>query len=72
MDLTPWTTGDTAAQEQAGYNDGRRHCIEGWCVDSMASDGPDTPWSRGYARGWNDAQAAGLHGTGKPQTGRHS
>lgn len=60
MDLTPWTTHDLPAQEQAGYEEGGAHCRAGWCVDNTEAD---TPFMKGYRRGWDDLYAAGLNGT---------
>lgn len=64
MNLQPWLDGDEAAQEQEGYKDGQLHCKQGWVVDCALPPNPmDTPWVHGYCRGWDEAKAAGLHGT---------
>ncbi len=64
MNLQPWITGDLAGQENEGYLEGQRHCKQGWCTDNSSDDsGMDTPFLRGYRRGWDDTQRAGLHGT---------
>lgn len=66
MNLQPWTDGDLAAQERAGYDEGHRHCRQGWCQDCMADGHVDTPFARGYRRGWAAARDAGLHGKEMP------
>jgi hypothetical protein len=64
MNLQPWIDGDLAGQEAEGYKDGQQHCKEGWCTDNSSDDsGMDTPYLRGYRRGWDAAKRAGLHGT---------
>lgn len=60
MNIQPWTDGDLAGQEAEGYKDGQLHCKQGCGVDGYSSD---TPYMTGYRRGWEEANAAGLHGT---------
>lgn len=63
MNLQPWIDGNIAGQEAEGYKVGQLHCKQGWCCDGNA----DTPFSRGYNRGWDDAKKTGLHGTMPPK-----
>lgn len=62
MNLQPWIDGDLAGQENEGYLTGRIHCKQGWCTDSLSDDPRmDTPYLKGYRRGWNEAYSAGEH-----------
>jgi hypothetical protein len=60
MNLEPWQTGDLKGQEEEGYKDGQLHCKQGWARDES---GNQTPYIKGYHRGWYEAYGAGLHGT---------
>lgn len=62
--LQPWIDGDLAGQEHQGYLTGQLHCKQGWATDNSSDDsGMDTPYLKGYRRGWDEAFQAGLHGT---------
>lgn len=64
MNLQPWIDGDEAGQEAEGYKDGQLHCKQGWAADNSADDSNmNTPYQRGYCRGWDKAYRDGLHGT---------